>query len=73
MKNDYNSPEVLVLDKKILAKKIGYIDGCRKMHRLINDLDLTDNMFHIFTLVLSDTDYYPIDEDIRNRWDENAL
>jgi hypothetical protein len=66
--------EVVQIANKILDKKLGIIEGVRKLrllHHEVSENDF-DPDFLIFTSIDSETDHLPVGE-VRKHWSSNAL
>lgn len=62
------------VSSKILKDEINFVKGCREIHRLSSYIDNPDDViFNVFTLVVSDTDYIPVDEKVRKNCDSDYL
>lgn len=59
---------------KMLRDEINLVEGSYKIYRLRFALDNPDdNIFNTIIAVVSDTDHIPLDEDVRKRWNQDAL
>jgi hypothetical protein len=71
---NHRRSEVIQVANEIIDKKIGIIEGVRKLRTLHHEVseDDFDPDFIVFTAIDSETDHLPVGE-VRKYWSSNAL
>lgn len=71
----YESIQKIVdIASKMLKDEINLVKGSREIYRLMSNIDNPDNnIFNIFTLIVSDTDHIPVDESVRRHFESDYL
>jgi len=67
--------DVVDVSKQVLNNTLGLIEASRKLYELKHDLDFLGEKedWNIIVELYSDSDYLPLDKDIRKRWSKEGL
>ncbi|HUQ85076.1 MAG TPA: hypothetical protein VM077_02025 [Candidatus Limnocylindrales bacterium] len=66
--------KIIEIAKNMIDGKINLAAGSRKIETYRYQTDYSDDeLFDIFMLVADDTDHIPLDEEVREKWNKDAL
>ena len=67
--------EVVDISMQVLNGTMGIIEASRELYTLMHDLEFLGDMedWNSIIELYSDSDYLPVDENIRSRWAQEAL